>query len=71
MKTILTLAQIVCSSLLILAILLQTQEGGLSSVFGGRFRYHTKRGVEKLLFYLTIFLVIAFLVLSVLGVAIS
>jgi len=71
MKIFLTIVQIICSSFLILAILLQTQEGGLSSVFGNRFRYHTKRGVEKLLFYLTIFLVVTFLVLSVLGVAIS
>lgn len=71
MRTILTIAQIIFSSLLILAILLQTKGGGLSSVFGNRFLYHTKRGVEKLLFYLTIFLVIAFLITSILGVALS
>lgn len=71
MKNILTIIQIVCSVLLILAILLQTKGGGLSSVFNGRFRYHTKRGVEKLLFYFTIFLVAAFLGVSILAVALS
>lgn len=71
MKTILTIAQIICSALLILAILLQTKGGGLSSVFGGQFLYHTKRGVEKFLFYFTIFLVIAFLSVSILAVALS
>ena len=72
MKTVLTIAQIVCSLLLIVAIALQGKGGGLSSVLGGRASvYQTKRGVEKLLFRLTIVLVVLFIVLSILGVAVA
>lgn len=71
MKTVLIIAQIVCSFLLIVAISLQGKGGGLSSVFGGRSLYQTKRGVEKLLFRFTVFLVALFLVLSLLGVALA
>ena len=71
MKTVLTIAQIICSVLLIGAIALQGKGGGLSSVFGGRSLYQTKRGVEKLLFRFTILLAAVFIILSILGVAIA
>lgn len=71
MKTGLTIAQVVCSLLLVLAVSLQGKGGGLSSVFGGRSLYQTKRGVEKLLFRFTILLAAAFVILSILGVALT
>lgn len=69
MKTGLTIAQIICSLLLVLAVSLQGKGGGLSSIFGGRSLYQTKRGVEKLLFRFTILLAAVFVILSILGVA--
>lgn len=61
----LTYAQIAVSVLLIIAVLLQQRGGGLSSAFGGSgMEYSTKRGAEKITFYATIVLAIAFLVLS-------
>lgn len=54
---ILYIAQIIVSILLIICILLQAQEGGLSPAFGGGGEmYRSKRNVEKLLLYVTIFL---------------
>ena len=63
-KTNLTIAQIVVSVLLMIAILLQSRGTGLGNTFGGEGNvYRTKRGVEKVLFRGTILL--AFLFLSV------
>lgn len=71
MKLVLALAQIICSLLLVVAITLQGKGSGLSSVFGGRSAYQTKRGVEKLLFRFTILLVAVFIIVSILGVAVG
>ncbi len=58
----LNLIQIIVSLLLICAILVQARGTGLSAVFGGESSiYRTKRGAEKILFFITIFLAIAFL----------
>ena len=52
---ILHILQILTAVLLIVAILLQAQGGGLSPVFGGGGEmYRSKRNVEKLLIYITI-----------------
>ncbi|MHB9019637.1 MAG: preprotein translocase subunit SecG [Minisyncoccota bacterium] len=60
MSTI-SIIQIVISVLLIIAILLQERSSGLSGVFGGNSEfYHTRRGLEKIIFWSTIVLVIAF-----------
>lgn len=68
MKNYLSFFQILISLSLIVAILLQSQGGGLSSVFGARGEfYRSKRGVEKLVFYLTIMLSLLFLISSVLN----
>jgi len=42
--------------LLIITVLLQRSSGGLGSAFGGGSSYHTKRGLEKSVFYSTIVL---------------
>lgn len=55
MKNILLISQIVVSVITSALILVQAQGTGLGSTWGGGGEtYHTKRGVEKLLFYLTI-----------------
>ena len=47
--------QIIGSVTLIALILLQAKGGGLGTAFGGGSQvYHTKKGVEKIVFYLTI-----------------
>lgn len=61
-----TIAQLVVSLSLAVSILLQSRGSGLSSTFGGDFGgYYTKRGVEKFLFYASIFLGACFIILAV------
>ncbi len=70
MNKLLSILQIFVSLALIAVILLQAQGTGLGGLFGGAGEeYRSKRGVEKMLFYLTIGLSIIFLGLSLLGVA--
>jgi protein translocase SecG subunit len=58
---IISIIQIVISFLLVAAILLQQRGAGLSESFGGMGgSYHTKRGLEKILFISTIILAILF-----------
>lgn len=66
---ILKIIQIVVSILLIISILLQNRESGLSGAFGGSGSnvYMTKRGADKFLFQSTIVLVIIFLSISILA----
>ena len=64
----LTIIQIAVSFLLIITILLQQKGSGLGSAFGsdgGSNTYSTRRGMEKVLFYATIVLAAAFIILSV------
>lgn len=64
--SLITIAQIIVSILLIIAVLLQERSSGLSGVFGGGGEfYHTRRGLEKIIFWSTIVLTIAFAVLSI------
>ena len=64
------IAQIAVAVLLILSILLQNRGSGLSAAFGGDFGgYYTKRGIEKFLFYGSIVLSAAFIILAVLSVS--
>jgi len=66
MDTYFNIAQIILSSALIMAILLQVKGGGLGGIFGQADTvYRTKRGVEKTLFQLTIVLVVLFIVISI------
>lgn len=70
MNQILSVFQIFVSLALIAVVLLQAQGTGLGGIFGGGGEeYRSKRGVEKILFYLTIGLSVIFLGLSLLGVA--
>jgi preprotein translocase subunit SecG len=60
--------QSILSVAIIVTVLLQSQGSGLGSLWGGGGEtYHTKRGVEKILFNLTIALIIAFAIVSIIS----
>lgn len=66
MKQIIEIAQVVISIILVIFVLLQQRGSGLGSVFGGGGEvYHSRRGLEKLLFKGTVVASFLFLVLSV------
>lgn len=68
MKPIISAVQIILGVLLILVIIIQQKGAGLGSSFGGDLSfYRTKRGAEKLLFYTTIGLSLAFILSSLIG----
>ena len=67
MQTYLSVAQIILSIALILAVLLQVKGGGLGGIFGQADSvFRTKRGAEKTLFQLTIALMVLFIIVSIL-----
>ncbi|MGB9847900.1 MAG: preprotein translocase subunit SecG [Minisyncoccia bacterium] len=67
--TIITIAQIVVSILLIGAVLIQQRGTGLGGIFGGGSTefYQQRRGLEKKIFYLTIILAAVFFVLNLIA----
>jgi len=66
MSKFLSIVQIIVSLLLICFILLQSREGGLSTLFGGGNEvYRAKRGLEKTIFIVTIALAVAFIGLGI------
>ncbi len=72
MQTYLSVAQIVLSIALILAVLFQVRGGGLGGIFGQSSTvFRTRRGVEKRLFQLTIVLVVLFLIVSIMTLRVS
>jgi len=69
MTTILNILEIILGILLITAILLQSQGGGLGAAFGGSGGIQTtKRGIEKTLYRATIVLAILFFGISFLHI---
>ncbi len=67
MKQALLIAETVIAILLVGSIILQAKGTGLGSSFGGSGElYQSKRGVEKIVFYATIFFAFAFAALSIL-----
>jgi len=74
MEVILQIASIIVSILLIILIMLQVRGGALGSLLGGDAGggvARTRRGLEKTLFQVTVFLCIAFLGISLLSVIAS
>lgn len=67
MKIWLTVAQIVTGIILTSLVLLQAKGTGLGRAFGS-ISYHSKRGVENLVFRGTIIVAIIFVLLSVFNV---
>ena len=67
LETIILVAQIVVAIFLVISILLQAPEGGLSPVFGGGGEmYRSRRHVEKFLVWITVVLSAILVVLSLL-----
>lgn len=65
---IITILQAIVSLFLITAILLQARGIGLGTTFGQvGDSYHSKRGIEKFLFILTVILAALFLLLSIIN----
>lgn len=65
---IMSVVQIVLSVILVGLVLLQVKGSGLGSTFGGEMAfYRTKRGAEKILFYLTIIISVLFLTATIAG----
>mgnify|MGYP003971703521 FL=1 len=66
MQNTFLVAQIVLSVIIVAFISLQAQGSGLGSTWGGGGEtYHTKRGVEKVIFILTIVAIILFAAVSI------
>ena len=60
-ETYFQILQIIFAVLVVVLILLQQQGSGLGSTFGGEGNYYrSKRGLEKVFFYLTIILSVLF-----------
>ena len=74
MDVIMQIASIVVSILLIVLILLQVKGGALGNLLGsdggGGFT-HTRRGLEKTLFQITVYLCIVFMAISLFSVVLS
>ena len=65
------IVQIIVSVALIVSILLQARGAGLGSVFGGTGAvFKTRRGIDQLIFRVTIFFVALFVVISIIGATI-
>lgn len=72
MRNILAIIQIVISVLLVVSILLQQRGTGLSATFGGDGNvYRTKRGLEKLIFWVTIVLAVLFFATAIATIILS
>jgi preprotein translocase subunit SecG len=72
MPIYLIIAQILVASALIAVLALQVKGGGLGGIFGQSDGvYRTRRGVEKVLFNITIALAVVFVVLSIVLVRLS
>ena len=63
--------QIILGVIIIACVLLQSQDAGLGFWGGGGETYTTKRGLEKIIFYVTIGAVVLFVFLSLLNLATS
>lgn len=71
MNNLLTTFHLIFAILIIVFVLLQAQGTGLGSTWGGGGEtYHTRRGVEKVVFYLTIAVIALFTLTSVLSIMI-
>ncbi len=73
MVTVFNVIQILISAVLVVVILLQVRGGGAGDIFGGgaATTFRTRRGLERRLFQFTIVLAAAFIVVSILSVALT
>ncbi len=72
MATYLHIVQIILSAALVILVILQSKGGGLSRMFGSEGGvYKTRRGFEKTLFNITVGVIVAFFVFSLLSVIVQ
>ena len=71
MNDFMNLVQLLVSILLVGIILLQVKEGGGGLFGSASTTVRTRRGMEKTLFQFTIFLAIAFVVISIISVRVG
>jgi len=70
MEAFLLFAQIALSVIIVAFVLLQSQGSGLGATWGGGGEtYHTRRGVERVIFILTIVAIVLFALVSVAVIA--
>jgi preprotein translocase subunit SecG len=70
-ETILNIIQLILAVILIVAVLLQQKGSGLGGIFGGTGNvYSTKRGLDKILHYITIVTVVVFFLISLIRLVI-
>ncbi len=63
------IVQVILSAALIVLVILQSKGGSLSRMFGGESGvYRTRRGFERTLFNITIIVIVAFFIFSLLSV---
>ena len=69
MQQALAVGQIIVSILLVILILLQAPSGSSSAVFGGGGgeTYHTRKGIEKIIFIGTIIGTVLFILISIIS----
>ncbi len=70
-RSLIPIAQITISVILVIAILLQPSTAGVGGTFGGgdgMSAFHTKRGFEKFIFIATIVLGVVFIALGVIAI---
>ena len=71
-QTIITVVQIVVGVALVISILLQSRGEGLGSFFGGGGEvFRTRRGLENILYYLTIVLAVLLVILSIVNTTLT
>jgi len=70
LTTYLNIAQIIVSVMLIVLVILQSKGGGAGRMFGGGGDsvFRTRRGVEKVMFQITIVVIVLFVSISVVSV---
>ena len=71
MNDVMNLIQLLISILLVVVILVQVNESGGGLFGSASSTVRTRRGMEKTLFQFTIFLSIAFLVISIISVRVG
>lgn len=70
MQTALLIAQMVTAVMIVGSILIQAQGNGFGAAWGGGGEtFHTRRGVEKVVFYFTILAIFLFTIISLAVVA--
>lgn len=73
MELYFNIAQIIISVALTVAILLQLRSSGMGGIFGGSESavYRTKRGVDRMLFNVTVGLSVTFFIITILNAVIG